>query len=458
MSTAPGIRADDIAEVAFADLIPFPGNPRRGDIMAIRRSLRRFGQQRPVLVQRSTGYIVAGNQLRIAMEAETKAAADLQAQGVAPGDEEWPAGMREWPTILAAYTDLSDTEARAYVVTDNRMSELGANDPDALGNWLKSLVDDGAWDEAIGYTDHELDKFLQGIAATETTADDVPDIPAPRDIWVQPGQMYAIGKHRILCGDARDAAAYTQLLGPDGQVGMIWTDPPYGVSYQHELTPEEAVARHRRKPEPAGQGGTILNDDISQSDLRTLLHVSLTTAISRLTPGRALYCAAPSQHADVFVGVLKELGVYRQTIIWVKDQLVLGRSDYQYRHEPIHLGARQGPFNVKASQSIHYGWRPGAAHWFTTDRTLDTVWEIPRPKRSAEHPTMKPVALVERCILASSKRGAIILDPFLGSGTTCVAADRTGRTGYGIELDPAYAQVAIERLQTITGVQARLVE
>lgn len=141
-----------------------------------------------------------------------------------------------------------------------------------------------------------------------------------------------------------------------------------------------------------------------------------------------------------FSVVLAELGVWRHSLVWVKDSLVLGRTDYHYRHEPI-----------------YYGWTPGGPHHAVTDRTSDSVWEIPRPKRSAEHPTMKPVELVERAIMNSSDEGALVLDPFVGSGTTIIAAEQTHRRCYAMEIDPKYAQVAIERWQTFTGDTATLV-
>jgi DNA modification methylase len=154
--------------------------------------------------------------------------------------------------------------------------------------------------------------------------------------------------------------------------------------------------------------------------------------------GAACYVAAPARPLhSIFANVLKELGVWRQTLNWVKDSLVLGRSDYHYRHEPI-----------------FYGWKEGAAHYFVDDRTQDTVWEIPRPRRSNEHPTMKPVALVERAITNSSRPGNIVCDPFGGSGTTLIAAEATGRAARLLELSPQYVDVIVKRWETATGKQA----
>jgi site-specific DNA-methyltransferase (adenine-specific) len=141
----------------------------------------------------------------------------------------------------------------------------------------------------------------------------------------------------------------------------------------------------------------------------------------------------------VFGQVLLDLEVWRQTLVWVKDVFVLGRSDYHYRHEPI-----------------FYGWKQGAAHYFVDDRTQDTIWEIPRPRRSTEHPTMKPVALVERAIRNSSKAGEIVLEPFGGSGTTLLATEATKRRCRCIELDPRYCDVIVNRWEAFSGKRAEL--
>lgn len=428
--------ADLAAELIDIDSVqPFPGNPKKGDVEGIAASLGEYGQWRPLLIQAATRYIVAGN--------NTWRAAKL-----GPLDA---AGIRHpWTAISAIVVDVDDSRAKQINLADNRWAERGETDQDALATWLKELTDAGANTDAMGYGSEDLDKLLAGLRHSETDADAAPPLPEPKDVWVRPGQLFALGRHRILCGDSTDPASYDRLFDGLGPAGMIWTDPPYGVAYQTKLSLEEATARHRRT-----DGLEVMNDGEDLPALKALITAFLEAAVPRVKPGGALYVASPSTApGSVFLQALLDAGIYRQTIIWVKDVFVMGRQDYHWRHEPIHLGVRPGPFNVKGSSPIFYGWRPGAAHWFVDDRTMDTVWEIPRPRRSAEHPTMKPVELVERCILASSRRKDLILDPFLGSGTTIVAADRTARTGLGIELDPRYVQVAIERWQIITGGEA----
>jgi len=154
------------------------------------------------------------------------------------------------------------------------------------------------------------------------------------------------------------------------------------------------------------------------------------------------YVAAPSgpEHLPPFLAVLSELGVCHQTLVWVKDSFVLGRSDFHYRHE-----------------LLLYGWKKGR-HRRPPERCHDTVWDIPRLRANPEHPTAKPLGLVERSVTLSSRRGDVVLDPFLGSGTTLIACERLGRRCFGIELDPRYVDVAIARFEGLTGVQTRRVE
>lgn len=412
---APGLEG---LAVPIDSIAPWPGNPRRGSIDKLKLSLERWGQPKPIVVQEGSRRIVAGNHL-------------------------WHAAKAlGWETIAASLVPMSDTEAEAYLLADNQLSDSSTNDPEALTEWLARLHAQGAVDASLGFSDQELDRFLRGVIGGETEADDAPPLPEPADIYVAPGQLWQLGRHRVLCGDATDPASYQQLLG-DETAGMVWTDPPYGVEYVGK-TEEQLV---------------IANDATDEGALRELLRSAFTFSIDRLRPGGAVYVAAPGgSMGTVFVAALKELGVYRQTIVWVKDVFVMGRSDYHWRHEMLHNGAkepepRKRP-KAKAAQPVHYGWRPGAAHYFIADRTLDTVWEIDRPKASREHPTMKPVELVERSITCSSRRGDIVLDPFAGSGTTIIAAERTDRYAAVIELEPRYAQVCIERWQRFTGKRA----
>jgi site-specific DNA-methyltransferase (adenine-specific) len=406
--------------VPIGSVQPHPGNPRRHPhLEELRASYRRWGQYRAVVVQASTGYVVAGNGLLEVMLSE--GATEIAVNGL----------------------ELSQREADALLLADNRLADLGAYDQEALAQLLDEQ--DATGDLAgTGYTGEDLDRIMRGLETGKAEVDDVP--PLAVKPWVEYGQAYALGDHRIACGDATHPDTWAQLFaGTDELAGMIWTDPPYGVEYAG------GTDEHLR----------IQGDGKYQPALAAMLRSTFELALARTAQGRAVYCAAPGgAQGMVFLQTLIDLGVYRQTIVWVKDQLVLGRSDYHWRHENLLAGANgdtppaRSKKRHKEGQPVHYGWRPGAAHYFADDRTLDTVWEFPRPKASREHPTMKPVALVERSLLASSKRGELVLDPFVGSGTTIIAAATTRRRCYAIDIDPRYAQAAIERWQTFTGEQA----
>ena len=373
-----------------------PNNPRRGDVEAVAASLERFGQQKPIVVQAATRYVVAGNHL-------LKAARSLG-----------------WTEIAANVEELDDAAAIGFMLADNRTADLGGYD-DALLAAILAEQDAAANLAATGY---DADDVAAILAAAEISAtrdpDAAPELPDPADLYVEPGDLWTLGRHRLLCADSTDPAAVARLVG-DQAVDLLWTDPPYGVAYSGKT----AAAM------------TIANDDLGIADTRELVAAAL-----RLVPLRAggsFYIASPAGPGQLaFLLALADAKLtFRQTLIWLKDSFVLGHSDYHYRHEPF-----------------LYGWRDGAAHRFRADRRQDSVWEIARPGRSDLHPTTKPVELVERAIRNSCAPGDVVSDPFAGSGTTIIAAELTERRALAMELDPRYAQAAIERWQSFTGAQA----
>jgi site-specific DNA-methyltransferase (adenine-specific) len=207
---------------------------------------------------------------------------------------------------------------------------------------------------------------------------------------------------------------------------LVWTDPPYGVSYV--VKTKDALS--------------IQNDSLNPEEFLAFLKSAFENAKAVSKPGAVWYvAAAPGNLFLSFAIALSDLQIWRQTLIWVKNSFVLGRSDFHYRHEPI-----------------FYGWTPGAAHQEPPDRKQDSVWEIPRPKRSEEHPTMKPLELIIRAIRNSTNKGQIVLDPFGGSGSTLIAAEQTGRKARLIELDPKYCDVIVTRWQNLTGEKAELIK
>jgi DNA modification methylase len=251
-----------------------------------------------------------------------------------------------------------------------------------------------------------------------TDPDDVP--PVPDDPITQPGDLWLLGRHRLLCGDSTKAEDVARLMDGD-TADMIFTDPPYGVDYVGKT--KDALK--------------IQNDTLGDEGTRELVADALRMA--PLKPGGSFYICSPAGNTETaFRLAVMDSGLeLRQCIVWVKQQFVMGRQDYHWRHE-----------------SILYGWHAGAGHYFINDRTQDTVWEIDRPSRSEMHPTMKPVALVEKAIGNSSLPSQVILDMFTGSGTTVIAAEQSGRICYGMELDPRYVDVSIRRWENATGQTA----
>jgi site-specific DNA-methyltransferase (adenine-specific) len=370
-----------------------PNNPRRGDVDAVAASLARFGQQKPIVVQAGTRYVVAGNHI-------VKAARSLG-----------------WTEIAANVEALDDASAIAFMLADNRSSDLGGYD-DALLAAILAEQEASANLAATGYDADDVAAILAAAQIADTRdADTAPPAPEPADLYVEPGDLWALGRHRLLCGDATDPAAVARLVGEE-QVDLLWTDAPYGCAY----TGKTAAALK------------IANDDLGIEGTRKLVAAALR--LVPLRPGGAFYLASPAGpgHLAFLLALADADLTVHQTLVWLKDTLVLGHSDYHYRHEPI-----------------LYGWRAGAAHTFRADRREDSVWEIARPSRSDLHPTMKPVELVERAIRNSCAPGDTVSDPFVGSGTTIIAAERTDRRCLAMEIDPRYAQVAIERWAAFTG-------
>ena len=208
------------------------------------------------------------------------------------------------------------------------------------------------------------------------------------------------------------------------QAVCLWTDPPYGVEYEGGTK----------------QALTISNDDAA--GLPELLLSAFRVSDAVMAPGAVYYVAHPDVFAYEFVGAVRSVGWVQArpaVIVWVKDAFVLGRGDYHSRSEPL-----------------LYGWKPGAKHHAVKDRKQDNVWEIPRPRESEHHPTVKPLALVERYLRNSTDEGDLVLDPFAGSGTTLIAAERTDRVCYAVEIDPHYCDIVIARWEAFTGEQASL--
>lgn len=372
----------------LSSIRPNPANPRtiRDDKFSkLKASLEQFPKMmalRPIVVD-DAGMVLGGNMRLLA----------LQELGYNEVPEEW----------VKQASELTEGEKRRFVITDN--AGFGEWDWDMLAN---------EWDAG------ELAEW--GLDVPEGWGDDVKaeedDYTEPKNLPVDvvTGDLIEIGRHRLLCGDSTNVDDVDRLMGGDKARLMI-TDPPYGVEYVGGTS----------------QALTINNDALTERETHQLWRDALYAAFQSLLPGASIYATAPPGPLHVgFAGAMKDLDLLRQIMVWVKDSLVLGHSDYHYMHEPI-----------------LYGWKPGASHEFFGDRTNTTVFEISRPKASREHPTMKPVELWAEFISNSSKQWWLVYDPFIGSGTTMVAAHQLNRVCYGMEIDPKYCQVIIDRMHKL---------
>jgi DNA modification methylase len=390
--------------VPVAQLRPYGRNPRRGDVAAIRASLQAHGQYRPLVVNRRSGEVLAGNHT-------LQAAVELG-----------------WTEVAVTYVDVDDEQAARIVLVDNRTNDLAGYDDSELAALLEGLPDL----EGTGFEARDLERLLAALQTGREGMDTEPGV-VPAEPVIRPGDLLLLGRHRLLCGDATSGGDLERLM--DGHVAdVLWTDPPYGVDYVGKT--DDALR--------------LRNDQGEQ--LRGLLDQSLPVIDAVLAASGRWYVAAPAgPRGTEFRNALDAAGwAFHQALVWVKDTMVLGHSDYHYRHEDVLYGYKPGP--GRAGRGNHTGSR-----WYG-DHAQTTVMEIPRPKASREHPTMKPVELVERCLRNSSVPGQLVLDPFAGAGSTLIACDNLDRCCNALELDPAYCDVIVDRWQRHTGRTAELVE
>lgn len=425
-------------EIPLGDLVPYERNARTHSaeqVAQLARSINEFGFTNPLLVDEQNRVIAGHGRLM--------AATSL--------------GMERVPCIEVA--GLSDAQRRALVLADNKLALNAGWDVDLLSSELASLKLDGFDLDVLGFSIEELGAFFVD-EPNAVDPDDAP--PLPSDPVAHPGDVWLLGPHRVMCGDATKLADMHRLMAGE-RVDCVWTDPPYNVAY--------AADGHR----------AIANDAMADGPFRQFLMDAFATAADAMKPGAAIYVAHADTEGLNFRAAFTAAGLKLSgVIIWHKDSLVLGRSDYQWQHEPI-----------------LYGWKKGSAHrWFggrknTTVQSLgehspfvelpDGRWQVTignqtmivagdavvdevipsvineaKPKRNDVHPTMKPVALIERMLKHSARPHDIILDPFGGSGSTLIAAERLGMCARLMELDPAYVDVIVGRWEAFTGRNAEL--
>jgi DNA modification methylase len=381
-----------------------PYNPRKmpdEQMARLMRGIEAFGLVDPIIVNQATGNIVGGHQ-------RVEAAKRLK--------------LAEVPVV---HVSLDREQEKALNLALNKIS--GEWDLDLLRGILGDLNDGGFNLELTGFSADEIDDLLAGGIEDDAERepgdpDDVPEVDEQAPPVTQPGDLILLGAHRLLCGDSTKAEDVTRLM--DGALAeMVFTDPPYNVGYTGKT--KEAL--------------TIENDAMSDSQFFDFLHAAYSAMLGVTKPGGAIYvCHADLEGANFRRALVGAGWLLKQCLIWVKQQFVMGRQDYHWQHEPI-----------------LYGWAPGAAHSWHADRKQTTVWNFDRPQRNGEHPTMKPVELIEYALQNSSAAGARILDPFGGSGSTLIACEQTGRRGYLVELDPRYCDVIVARWENFTGRKAQ---
>lgn len=382
----------------------------------LEQSLKELGAGRSILVDKD-GNVIAGNKT---LEMAQKLG--LKVRIIEAGRDELVAVQR--PDL-----DLADGsgEARRLAYLDNRVAELDLDwDMQVIAADLQAGMDL----DALGF----LEKELQGLvlATNPSKGPEVPDAQLERTAelmakWdVRLGQVWKLGDHLLSCGDCRDPLAMETLMGSE-RAQICWTDPPWNVNYGGNVDEGNAQGYKVRK---------IANDNLG-AEFPDFVRASTKAIWEACVPGAILYLVMGAQEWPTVDGILREAKFHwSSTVIWVKDSLVLSRKDYHTQYEPL-----------------WYGWKSDAARIREVlDRKQSDIWSIDRPKKSEEFPIMKPVELVERSLANSSLPGDVVLDPFVGSGTTIMACERMGRRCRAVDVDPEAVAVTLERWAIMTGL------
>lgn len=399
-----------VETVPIDQLYCSPTNPRRNEaaVPQVEASLRRFGWQQPIVARRS-GEVVAGN-------TRLKAAQKI--------------GMVEVPVW---WFDGDDLDAVAFAVADNRTHEYAEWDEPALARLLEQLREEDSLD-GVGYSEDDLDDLVARLREEEDIDKDLDDEgpgEPPEIAVVQPGDLWILGEHRLLCGDSTDLTDVQRVM--DGELAaLVATDPPYCIDYTGE------------RPDDSGKDWTDSYREIDIKDPEAFFTATFENVLAVLAPKAAIYCWHAHKRSGDLQRIWRGLGILdHQQIIWVKPTPVFGRVFWHFRHEPCVMGWRKG--DKPEHDGIH---------------DHDSVWEIDWDGKARivgnEHPTEKPVELFARPIKKHTKPGDVVFEPFSGSGTQLIAAERTGRRCRAIEIEPRFADVAIRRWEAATGEQATL--
>jgi site-specific DNA-methyltransferase (adenine-specific) len=324
------------------------------------------------------------------------------------------------------WVDVTPEEELRILVVDNRTTRIGQDDTTKITDILAELANTPIGLDGTGYGAADLDALIDELAGMTEPAElltDPDEVPEDVETRCKAGDLWILGRHRLLCGDSTKADDVARLM--DGALADLYlTDPPYNVAYVGKT--KDALK--------------IQNDSMDDDSFRCFLRDVFCNAFDVMNPGAGYYIWHADSEGYNFRGAVRDnKQIVRQCLIWSKSSMVMGRQDYHWKHEPC-----------------LYGWKEGAAHNWFTDRKQTTVLEFDRPNRSEEHPTMKPVELFEYQIGNSCPPNGLVLDTFLGSGTSIIASEKLGMKCYGLELDAHYCDVIIQRWENATGQKAVL--
>lgn len=383
-------------------LIPYAMNARThsdAQVAQIAGSIKEFGFTNPCLIDEENGLIAGHGRVMAARKLK----------------------INEIPCIRLAH--LSEVQKKAYILADNRIAMNSGWDIELLKVELEKLKIEDVDLNMLGFDDVELNGILEPeIIEGKTDEDAVPEVPeVPK---TKLGDIYILGKHRLMCGDSTSIDAVEKLM--DGyKADLIITDPPYNVAYEGKT--KDAL--------------TIQNDSMTNNDFYKFLYDVYVALFAVTKDGAGIYVFHADSEGMNFRKAMLDAGwKLAQCCIWVKQTLVMGRQDYHWQHEPV-----------------LYGWKPTGSHRWFSDRKQTTLWKFDRPSRNDVHPTMKPIDLIMYPIKNSSGGGDIVLDLFGGSGSTLIACEKTGRVNRSMELDPKYCDVIVKRWEDFTGEKAQLI-
>ena len=373
--------------VAISKLIPYVNNARTHNtqqINKLRSSLREFGFINPVIIDREFNVIAGHGRIMAAKEE----------------------GINEVPCVFVDY--LTEAQKKAYIIADNRMAMDAGWDEELLKVEIEALQAEDFDLSLTGFDEKELAGFFDTFDNAKEDDFDV-DTELGKPPVTKTGDLWLLGNHRLLCGDSTKEKSYTLLMNGK-KANLVVTDPPYNVNYQ-------------------GTAGKIKNDNMENEKFYQFLFDAFTCMAKAMAEDASIYVFHADTEGLNFRKAFADAGFYLSgTCIWKKQSLVLGRSPYQWQHEPC-----------------LFGWKKNGKHQWYSDRKQTTIWEFDKPKKNGDHPTMKPVPLLAYPIKNSSMSNCIVLDPFGGSGSTLIACEQTGRICHTIELDEKYCDVIVKR-------------